>query len=63
MLKGTDARKCGRMIILSCRPLASTCARAAALAVLAQLEFLAEKGTVVTRKPGPLAVDQEFELA
>jgi glyoxylase-like metal-dependent hydrolase (beta-lactamase superfamily II) len=37
--------------------------RAAALAVLAQLEFLAEKGTVTTRKPGPLAIDQEFELA
>jgi glyoxylase-like metal-dependent hydrolase (beta-lactamase superfamily II) len=37
--------------------------RAAALAVFAQLEFLAEKGTVVTRKPGPLAMDQEFELA
>jgi glyoxylase-like metal-dependent hydrolase (beta-lactamase superfamily II) len=37
--------------------------RAAALAVLAQLEFLAEKGAVVTRKPGPLAIDQEFELA
>jgi glyoxylase-like metal-dependent hydrolase (beta-lactamase superfamily II) len=37
--------------------------RAAALAVLAQLEFLAEKGTVITRKPGPLAIDQEFELA
>jgi glyoxylase-like metal-dependent hydrolase (beta-lactamase superfamily II) len=37
--------------------------RAAALAVLAQLEFLAEKGTVITRKAGPLAIDQEFELA
>jgi glyoxylase-like metal-dependent hydrolase (beta-lactamase superfamily II) len=37
--------------------------RAAALAVLAQLEFLAERGMVVARKPGPLAIDQEFELA
>ncbi len=36
---------------------------AAALAVLAQLEFMAEKGTVVVRKPGPLAIDQEFALA
>jgi glyoxylase-like metal-dependent hydrolase (beta-lactamase superfamily II) len=36
---------------------------AAALAVFAQLQFMAEKGTVVTRKPGPLAIDQEFALA
>lgn len=36
---------------------------AAAMAILAQLEFMAEKGTVVTRKPGPLAIDQEFALA
>jgi hypothetical protein len=36
--------------------------RAAALAVLAQLEFLAEKGAIITRTPGPLAIDQEFEL-
>ncbi len=36
---------------------------AAALAVFAQLEFMAEKGTVVVRKPGPLAIDQEFVLA
>ncbi|MGO9171888.1 MAG: MBL fold metallo-hydrolase [Rhodomicrobium sp.] len=36
---------------------------AAALAVFAQLEFMAEKGTVVTKKPGPLAMDQEFALA
>ncbi|MBI4724759.1 MAG: MBL fold metallo-hydrolase [Rhodomicrobium sp.] len=36
---------------------------AAALAVFAQIEFLAEKGTVTTRKPGPLAMDQEFVLA
>ena len=38
-------------------------AGAAALAVLAQLEFLAEKGTVVAKKPGPLAMDQQFALA
>jgi glyoxylase-like metal-dependent hydrolase (beta-lactamase superfamily II) len=37
--------------------------RAAGLAVLAQLEFLVEKGIAVTRRPGPLAIDQEFELA
>ncbi len=36
---------------------------AAALAVFAQLEYMAEKGTVTTRKPGPLAMDQEFALA
>ena len=36
---------------------------AAALAVFAQLQFLAEKGTVVTKKPGPFAMDQEFTLA
>ncbi len=36
---------------------------AAALAVFAQLEFMAEKGTVVVRRPGPLAIDQEFALA
>jgi glyoxylase-like metal-dependent hydrolase (beta-lactamase superfamily II) len=35
---------------------------AAALAVFAQLEYLTEKGTVATRKPGPLAMDQEFRL-
>jgi glyoxylase-like metal-dependent hydrolase (beta-lactamase superfamily II) len=36
--------------------------RAASLSVLAQLEFLAEKGAVTARKPGPLSLDQEFEL-
>jgi len=36
---------------------------AAALAVLAQLEFMVEKGTAVMRKPGPLAIGQEFALA
>ncbi|MGO8778750.1 MAG: MBL fold metallo-hydrolase [Rhodomicrobium sp.] len=36
---------------------------AAALAVLAQLEFMAEKGLVVVTKSGPLAIDQEFALA
>jgi glyoxylase-like metal-dependent hydrolase (beta-lactamase superfamily II) len=36
---------------------------AAAMALFAQLEFMAEKGTVVTRKTGPLAIDQEFALA
>jgi glyoxylase-like metal-dependent hydrolase (beta-lactamase superfamily II) len=36
---------------------------AAALAVFAQLEFMTEKGTVIVRKPGPLAIDQEFALA
>ena len=35
---------------------------AAALAVFAQLEFMAEKGTVIMLKPGPLAMDQEFAL-
>ena len=35
---------------------------AAALAVLAQLEFMAEKGTVIMLKPGPLTLDQEFAL-
>lgn len=36
---------------------------AAAFAVMAQLEFMAEKGTVVMLKPGPLTMDQEFALA
>ncbi len=36
---------------------------AAALAVFAQLEYLTEKGTVVTKRPGPIAIDQEFALA
>jgi glyoxylase-like metal-dependent hydrolase (beta-lactamase superfamily II) len=35
---------------------------AASLAVLAQLEFMAEKGTVIMLKPGPLTMDQEFAL-
>ena len=35
---------------------------AASMAVFAQLEYLAEKGMVRTRKPGPLAMDQEFAL-
>ncbi len=35
---------------------------AAALAVLAQLEFMAEKGAVIMSKPGPLTLDQEFAL-
>jgi glyoxylase-like metal-dependent hydrolase (beta-lactamase superfamily II) len=38
-------------------------ARAAALSVLAQLEFLSEKGMIVTRKPGTVAMDQEYALA
>jgi glyoxylase-like metal-dependent hydrolase (beta-lactamase superfamily II) len=38
-------------------------AQAAALAVFAQLEYLIEKGTIVTRKPGALGLDQEFALA
>ena len=36
---------------------------AAALAVFAHLEYMAEKGRVTARKPGPLTVDQEFALA
>jgi glyoxylase-like metal-dependent hydrolase (beta-lactamase superfamily II) len=36
---------------------------AAAMAVLAHVEFLAEKGDVVTRKPGALDINQEFALA
>ena len=35
---------------------------AAAMAVLAQLEFMAEKGAVIMLKPGPLTLDQEFAL-
>jgi glyoxylase-like metal-dependent hydrolase (beta-lactamase superfamily II) len=35
---------------------------AAALAVFAHLEYMAEKGTVTARKPGPLTMDQEFVL-
>ena len=38
-------------------------AGAAALAVFAHLEYMAEKGTVTARKPGPLTMDQEFALA
>jgi glyoxylase-like metal-dependent hydrolase (beta-lactamase superfamily II) len=37
-------------------------AGAAALSVFAQLEYMAGAGKVVTRKPGPLAMDQEFAL-
>jgi glyoxylase-like metal-dependent hydrolase (beta-lactamase superfamily II) len=37
--------------------------RAAAMAVLAQLEFMIEKGMVKMLRPGPLAMDQEFVLA
>jgi len=36
---------------------------AAALSVFAHLEYMAEKGTVRARKPGPLTMDQEFALA
>jgi glyoxylase-like metal-dependent hydrolase (beta-lactamase superfamily II) len=36
--------------------------RAAALAVLAQLEYMTEKGTVALLKAGPLCMDQEFAL-
>jgi glyoxylase-like metal-dependent hydrolase (beta-lactamase superfamily II) len=36
---------------------------AAALSVFAQLEYLAEKGTIIMRKPGILGMDQEFALA
>jgi hypothetical protein len=36
---------------------------AAALSVFAHLEYMAEKGTVMARKPGPLTMDQEFALA
>ncbi len=35
---------------------------AAALAVFAHLEYMAEKGMVTARKPGPLTMDQEFAL-
>ena len=35
---------------------------AAALAVLAQLEFMTEKGSAIMVKPGPLSLDQEFAL-
>ena len=36
---------------------------AAALSVFAHLEYMAEKGTVIARKPGPLTMDQDFALA
>jgi hypothetical protein len=36
--------------------------RAAALSILAQLEFLAEKGAAVTKKPSVAAIDREFAL-
>jgi glyoxylase-like metal-dependent hydrolase (beta-lactamase superfamily II) len=35
---------------------------AANLAVLAQLEFMVEKGSVIMLKPGPATMDQEFAL-
>ena len=35
---------------------------AAAMAISAQLEYLAEKGSVVTRNPGTPGMDQEFAL-
>jgi glyoxylase-like metal-dependent hydrolase (beta-lactamase superfamily II) len=37
-------------------------AGAAAMVVLAQLEFMAERGVVIMLKPGPLTLDQEFAL-
>jgi hypothetical protein len=37
--------------------------RAAGMAVLAQLEYMVEKGMVKMLRPGPLAMDQEFVLA
>jgi glyoxylase-like metal-dependent hydrolase (beta-lactamase superfamily II) len=36
--------------------------QAASMAVLAQLEFMAEKGAVIMLKPGPITMDQEFAL-
>lgn len=36
--------------------------RAASLSVFAHLEYMIEKGTVVARNPGPLALNQEFSL-
>jgi glyoxylase-like metal-dependent hydrolase (beta-lactamase superfamily II) len=35
---------------------------AAMMAVLAQIEFMTEKGSVIMLKPGPLTMDQEFAL-
>lgn len=35
---------------------------AAALSVFAHLEYMAEKGTVTAKKPGPLTMEQEFAL-
>ena len=32
------------------------------LAGFVHLEYMAEKGTVTARKPGPLTMDQEFAL-
>jgi glyoxylase-like metal-dependent hydrolase (beta-lactamase superfamily II) len=36
---------------------------AAGMAVFAQLEYLAEKGAIVMRKPGAMVMEQEFALA
>jgi hypothetical protein len=33
------------------------------MAVLAQLEFMVEKGSVIMLKPGPIRLGQEFALA
>ncbi len=37
--------------------------KAASMAVLAQLEFMVEKGSVIMLKPGPIRLGQEFALA
>jgi len=53
----------GEMVPRMYRGLEPALTTAAAMAVFAQLEFLAEKGAIVTRKPGAAAMDQEFALA
>lgn len=59
----TGHRSIGEMVQRIYNGLEPSLSGAAAMAVFAQLQFMAEKGTVVTQKPGPLAMDQEFALA
>ncbi len=53
----------GGMVARIYNGLDPTLVGAASLSVLSHLEYLIEKGLVAARRPGPLALDQEFSLA
>ncbi len=56
-------RTIGEMVPRIYNGLDTSLTGAASLAVLAHLEYMAEKGTVAALKPGPLTMEQEFALA